>query len=130
MTHRRTLAGTALVAALATGAAALPAFAPAAKAPTKAKAKGKTREVGVRSDFYGPSKITVHVGDKIKWVWHASGFSLHDVVVDSGPTTFSSPTQAAGSFAYKFNKAGTYKLYCTQHEADMTMTVTVKRAPR
>jgi plastocyanin len=133
MTHRRTLAGTALVAALATGAAALPALAPAAKTPTEAKKRqtsGKTREVGIQSDYYDPSKITVHVGDRIKWVWHASGFSLHDVVVDTGPTAFSSPTQAAGSFAYKFKKAGTYKLYCTQHEADMTMTVTVKRAPR
>jgi plastocyanin len=120
--------GAALTAVVAVGAAAaLPALAPAAKKKTPA---GKTRTVGVQTDFYDPAKITVHVGDKIKWVWHSSGFSLHDVYVDSGPSKFNSPTQAAGSFAYKFKKAGAYKLYCTQHEADMTMTVTVKKAPK
>ncbi len=92
--------------------------------------KAKTRTVGVNDDFYDPAKLTVHVGDKVKWVWHANGFSLHDVNVDTGPTEFHSPTQGAGSFSYTFKKAGTYKLYCTQHEADMTMTVTVKKAPR
>jgi plastocyanin len=124
--------GAALVAVLAAGAAvALPALSGAAAPEAKKKpAKGKTREVGVRSDYYDPTKITVHVGDKIKWVWHASGFSLHDVYVDSGPTEFNSPTQAAGQFSYKFKKTGTYKLYCTQHESDMIMTVTVKKARR
>lgn len=121
--------GAALTAVVAVGAAAaLPALAPAAS--KKRPPAGKTRTVGVQTDFYDPAKITVHVGDKIKWVWHSSGFSLHDVYVDSGPTEFNSPTQAAGTFAYKFKKAGTYKLYCTQHEADMTMTVTVKKAPK
>ena len=75
-------------------------------------------------------KLTIHVGDRVKWVWHASGLSLHDVYVDSGPTEFNSPTQAAGTFSQTFKKAGTYKLYCTQHEADMTMTLVVKKAPR
>jgi plastocyanin len=118
--------GVVLAAVVAAGTAA----APAASAPHHHQAAGKTRTVGVQSDFYDPAKITVHVGDKIKWVWHASGFSLHDVYVDSGPSEFNSPTQAAGQFSYKFKKAGTYQLYCTQHEADMTMTVTVKKAPK
>lgn len=110
-------------------AAALPAFAPAAST-SHHQAKGKTREVGIQSDYYDPTKLTVHVGDKVKWVWHSSGFALHDVYVDSGPTTFNSPTQASGSFSETFKKAGTYKLYCTQHEADMTMTLIVKKAPK
>jgi plastocyanin len=118
--------GVVLAAVVAAGTAA----APAVSAPHRHQSAGKTRTVGVQSDFYDPAKITVHIGDKIKWVWHASGFSLHDVYVDSGPSEFNSPTQAAGQFSYKFKKAGTYKLYCTQHEADMTMTVTVKKAPK
>ena len=127
--------GAALAAVMAAGAAAaLPALAPAAGSGTHhhhhQQAAGKTREVGVESDFYDPGKLTVHVGDKVKWVWRSSGFSLHDVYVDSGPAKFNSPTQAAGTFAYTFKKAGTYKLYCTQHEADMTMTVTVRKVPR
>jgi plastocyanin len=130
---QRARRGAALAAVVAAGAvAAQPALAPASAKPTPHhhQATGKTREVGVQNDFYDPSKLTIHVGDKVKWVWHASGFSLHDVYVDSGPTEFNSPTQAGGTFTYKFKKAGTYKLYCTQHEADMTMTLTVRKAPK
>jgi plastocyanin len=116
--------GAVLAAVLAAGTAAAPA------ASETHHPAGKTRTVGVQSDFYDPAKITVHAGDKIRWVWHASGFSLHDVHVDAGPAEFNSPTQAAGSFSYRFKKTGTYRLYCTQHEADMTMTVTVKKAPK
>jgi plastocyanin len=120
----------ALSALVAGGAvAALPAIAPAAAEHHHTK-KGKTREVGVQSDFYDPAKMTIHVGDKVKWVWHASGFDLHDVYVDSGPTTFNSPTQAGGTFSKTFTKPGTYKLYCTQHEADMTMTLVVRKVPK
>jgi plastocyanin len=121
----------ALSAVLAAGAvAALPAFAPAATKHHHHQATGKTREVGVQSDYYDPAKLTIHVGDKVKWVWHAGGLSLHDVYVDSGPARFNSPTQASGTFSQTFKKAGTYKLYCTQHEADMTMTLVVRKAPK
>lgn len=120
---RRTaaLAATLVAGALLTAGAA----AGAAKAP-----KGKTRTVGVASDFYDPGKLTIRVGDTIRWKWHSTGLSLHDVTVDSGPESFHSPTQAGGTFAHRFKKAGTYKLYCTQHEDTMTATVVVKRPPR
>jgi plastocyanin len=109
---------------------AVAAVGPAGVAVAGKPAHGKTRTVGVKDDFYDPGKLTVHVGDKVKWVWHANGFSLHDVYVDAGPTDFHSPTQGAGSYSYTFKKAGTYKLYCSQHEEDMTMTITVKKAPK
>ncbi|MCW3021985.1 MAG: copper-binding protein [Conexibacter sp.] len=114
-----------LAALVAAGAAAaLPAFAPAAA--QHPSTSGKTRTVGVYTDYYDPPKLTLHVGDKVKWVWHSSGFALHDVYVDSGPEDFNSPTQAGGSFAHRFKKAGTFKLYCTEHP-EMTMGVTVKK---
>jgi len=109
-------------------AALVAAVAPVALAGTASH--GKTRTVGVNDDYYDPGKLTVHVGDKVKWVWHANGFSLHDVYVDSGPSDFHSPTQGSGSYSYTFKKAGTYKLYCTQHEEDMTMTLIVKKVPK
>jgi plastocyanin len=115
-------------------AAILAAGALASAAPTGAAAKhharGKTRTVGVYSDYYDPPRLTVHVGDRVKWVWHASGFALHDVYVDSGPTRFNSPTQANGEFSETFKKPGTYRLYCSQHEEDMTMTLIVKKVPK
>ena len=122
----------ALSAVLALGAvAASPGVAAPVHVAKKKHAvkKGKTRVVDVTSDFYDPFKLTLTVGDAIKWVWHPSGFALHDVYVDAGPETFNSPTQASGTFLHRFKKAGTFKLYCTQHES-MTMTVRVKKAAR
>jgi plastocyanin len=116
----------ALTAVWAVGAA--PALAPAAK--PHHHAQGKLRTVGVESDFYDPAQLTIHVGDRVKWTWHSSGFSLHDVYVDSGPATFHSPTQAAGTYARTFTKPGVYRLYCTQHESDMTMVLTVRKLPK
>jgi plastocyanin len=128
MTHhvRPAVALSALVAGLA--AAAVPALAPAAT-KQHPPASGKTRTVGVYTDYYDPPKMTVHVGDRIKWVWHASGFALHDVYTESGPEEFNSPTQAGGTWAHRFKKAGAFKLYCTEHP-EMTMSVTVKKARR
>lgn len=121
MTLLRSGVAAVLVTVAASAAVALPAT--AAKSPRKPK----TYKVGVQNDFYDPAKLTLHAGDKVKWSWHATGFELHDVYVDTGPSDFHSPTQAAGKFSYTFKKRGTYKLYCTQHEEDMTMTVTVKK---
>jgi plastocyanin len=109
---------TALLAALVAAGAggALPAV---AKAPATHKAK-------VVSDYFSPSKITIKLGDRVRWTWDSSGFEQHDVTVDSGPATFASPTQSAGTYTHRFTKAGTYHLYCTVHE-DMTETVIVKK---
>lgn len=120
MTARRLGPTTAVLAAAAVVAAgaggALPA---AAKAPT-------TRRAEVASDYYAPGTLKLRLGDRVRWTWHASGLELHDVTVDSGPATFGSPTQASGTYTHRFTKAGTYRLYCTQHE-DMTQTVVVAR---
>jgi plastocyanin len=96
----------------------------------KHHAHGKTRTVGVFSDYYNSDRLTIHVGDRVKWVWHATGLALHDVYVDAGPTQFHSPTQASGEFSESFKRPGTYRLYCTQHQEDMTMTLIVKKAPK
>ncbi|HWH95760.1 MAG TPA: cupredoxin domain-containing protein [Baekduia sp.] len=119
MTRGRRLASrtVALTALLAVGAAAAHA------APAH---PGKTRTVGVVSDYFDPDAITIHQGDRIKYVWKGGGLSGHDVNVDSGPEQFHSPTQYAGTFVHTFKKTGTYKLYCTQHE-DMVQTVKVKK---
>jgi plastocyanin len=126
MKHHARLA-VALSALVAGGAAAaLPALSPASTKPNHPAATGKTRVVGVYTNYYDPPKLTVHVGDRIKWVWHATGLGLHDVYVDSGPEEFNSPTQAGGTFTHRFKKAGTFKLYCTEHP-EMDMAVTVKK---
>jgi plastocyanin len=131
MKQRQHLKLVALAATAAVGATVgLPALAPAAtKHRHHQAAPGKTRTVGVSSDYYDPAALTIRVGDRIRWVWRDTGFATHDVNVDSGPEDFHSPTQGSGDFAHRFKKSGIYKLYCTQHET-MTMTVTVKKAPK
>ena len=94
----------------------------AAPAATKKKPKQRIVKVEVASDFYDPEKVTIHSGDRIRWNW-TPGFDLHDVYVRKGPEKFHSPTQSSGVYARRFKKAGTFRLYCTQHEMDMTLVV-------
>jgi plastocyanin len=112
------------------GAAAV-AAAPAALAD--AATKGKTRTVTVNDNYYGPSKLTVHVGDTVKWHWTEEATDVHDVAVKSGPkgaTKFASDAMAAGDdFKRKLTKAGTYKIICTFHEEVMKMSITVRKLP-
>jgi plastocyanin len=113
-----------------TGAAALAAAPALAVAATST---GKTRAVSVNDNYYGPSKLTVHVGDTVKWTWSDGATDEHDVALKSGPKgvkKFQSDTLVAGdTYKQKLLKAGTYKIICTFHEEEMSMTVTVKKKP-
>ena len=98
-----------------------------------ATAKGKTRKVSVNDNYYGPSKLTVHVGDSIDWKWSDEVIDEHDVDLKSAPKGFkkftSDPLVAGDSFKRKLTKAGTYRFICTFHEEEMKMTITVKKKP-
>jgi plastocyanin len=108
--------------------AAAPAPAPALEATG-----GKTRKVSVNDNYYGPSKLTVHVGDTVNWVWGDDVTDEHDVDVKAAPKgvkKFHSDLLVAGdSFKRKLTKAGTYKIICTFHEEEMKMTLTVRKKP-
>jgi plastocyanin len=112
------------------GAAALAAAPGLALAATS---KGKTRTVQVEDNYYGPSKLTVHAGDTVKWHWADDETDVHDVKLAKGPKgvkTFQSDALAAGdSFKRTLTKPGTYKIICTFHEEEMGMTVVVKKRP-
>jgi plastocyanin len=106
-----------------------------AAAPTAlalgATSKGKTRKVSVNDNYYGPSKLTVHVGDTVDWHWSEEETDVHDVALKSKPKgakTFASDPLAAGEdFKRKLTVPGTYKIICTFHEEEMKMTITVKK---
>jgi plastocyanin len=106
-----------------------------AAAPTLAlgATTGKTRKVTVNDNYYGPSKLTVHVGDTVDWHWSDDLTDVHDVALKTGPKgvkKFASDPLAAGDhFKRKLTKAGTYRIICTFHEEEMKMTITVKRLP-
>jgi plastocyanin len=114
MTHRKTLR---VAAVLTTAAVALPGGA-------VAMAAGKTKRVSVKDDKFVAKSITVSAGTKVKWVW--KGDAPHNVTVTKGPAKFHSSTKTSGSFTKKLTKKGTYKLLCTIHAPDMTMTIKVR----
>ena len=107
------------------------AFAAAPATLASGATKGKTRKVSVNDNYYGPSKLTVHVGDTVDWKWSEEITDVHDVKLKSAPKgvkKFASDPLAAGDdFKRKLTKAGTYKIICTFHEEEMKMTITVKK---
>jgi len=113
--------------------AGVAAFAAAPAALAVGATKGKTRKVSVNDNYYGPSKLTVHVGDTVDWHWSDDITDVHDVALKTAPKgvkKFASDPLAAGDdFKRKLTKAGTYKIICTFHEEEMKMTVTVKKLP-
>jgi plastocyanin len=88
-----------------------------------------TKKVQVGDDYYGPAKVTVKKGTKVKWTWLADNTDSHDVKLGQRPKgvkRFKSASAASDySFSHKFTKKGTYKIVCTLHHT-MRMTVVVK----
>jgi plastocyanin len=115
--RRLLVPGLALLAAVV--AAGWAVAAPAADA-------GRVQKVQIGSNFFAPGKKAVKAGDKVRFTWDLS-FEPHDVNVRRGPSKFSSPLQAGGTWTTKkLTKPGKYLLYCSQHE-EMRMTLTVKK---
>ena len=107
------------IAALAASLAAGAALAPPAGA-------GSIQKVEIGQGYFAPAKKVVKRGAKVRFVWPEYGFDVHDVRVRKGPEKFRSPLQATGTWTRTFRKAGTFRLYCSQH-SEMTMTLVVKK---
>jgi plastocyanin len=94
----------------------------------------KTRTVTVNDNYYGPTKLTIHAGDTVRWRWSDDLTDVHDVKLAKAPSgvrKFASDPLAAGdTFKRKLTKVGTYKIICTFHEEEMRMTITVRKALR
>jgi plastocyanin len=110
-----------LVPAPAAPAAPVPA-APAPAAPAQ-PAAASTTSVTIMNYTFSPAAVTISAGDTVTWTNHDS--AAHNIVVSSGPETFSSPTLQTGqSFSHTFTMSGTYSYYCSIHP-EMKATVTV-----
>jgi plastocyanin len=105
---------------LALIAALLVAAAPAAAA---------TRNVKIGDDYYvragSPPTVTVYRGTTVRWNWR--GNRQHNVVAQSGPSSFQSALKRSGSYSRKMRRVGTYKIVCSIHQPDMAMTLKVRR---
>lgn len=96
-----------------------------------AASKPKPRTVKMFDNYYGPAKLTVKPGTKLVFKWPSDVGDTHDVKTKSvpkGAKKFQSPPYAAeAKWSTTLKKTGKYKLYCTFHETEMTMTVVVKK---
>ena len=113
--------------ALVAGVAVLAPAAPVGAGPVVKKVK-------MFDNYYSPAKLTIRSGTAVQWVWPSDVGDSHDVKVSKAPAgvkKFKSPPYAAAAKWPRppkvFKKAGKYKLYCTFHETEMTMTIVVKK---
>ncbi|WP_246113567.1 cupredoxin domain-containing protein [Streptomyces montanus] len=90
------------------------------------QASAASHQVLMKGYAFGPSVLTVDVGDTVTWTNQDT--APHDVKTTSGPVSFHSPMLDKGrSWSFTFTKAGSYGYYCTVHP-DMTARIVV-RAP-
>jgi plastocyanin len=87
-----------------------------------AAALAATRSVSVANDYFSPRAVTVHAGDKVKWVWKG-GKRKHNV---ASSTFGDSGVRRRGTFTVRFNRTGRYVYYCFLHDG-MNGTVIVRR---
>ncbi|MFF3455231.1 plastocyanin/azurin family copper-binding protein [Streptomyces sp. NPDC002730] len=101
---------------------AAPAAAQAAQ-PAAASDKAADHTIVIKNMAYAQPKLTVTVGQTVKWVNEDS--APHTVTVTSGPEKFDSGNLEKGeSWSFTFTKAGTYSYYCAVHP-DMKAQITV-----
>lgn len=107
----------------------------AASTGAKQKQKQKPKVVTVADFYFGPKKVTIRKGGKVKWVWARTNAYPHDVHLKKGPKrlkkkrSYSTKTTAVSGarFVKAFPRPGTYKFICTIHPTEMKLTVVVKK---
>lgn len=93
-------------------------------AAANAAAAHKTVFIDIKDMAYSKSKVTIHVGDKVKWTNRDD--VKHDATQSKtgGPK---GPLLAKGkSYTWTARKAGTFKYHCSIHPF-MTGTIVVKK---
>jgi len=85
-----------------------------------------TKSVSIKDIAYNPSSLSVHVGDKITWTNDETGTDppMHTVTSDDGHSFDSGYIDPGSSFAWTFNKPGTFAYHCNVHPS-MHGTITV-----
>jgi plastocyanin len=81
--------------------------------------------VDVAGTAFEPANVALSRRGSLRWRFFDD--ELHNVTVANGPRGFSSVNLNGGrEFAYRFRRAGTYRLFCSLHPL-MTSTVRVRK---
>jgi plastocyanin len=85
-------------------------------------------KIAYRNIMISPATIVITAGTSVTWTDFDSTATPHNVAVQSGPQTFTSPTLGMGStYTFKFTKPGVYNYICTFHPTIMIGKITVVR---
>ena len=92
-------------------------------------APAAARDITIGDDYFvragSAPTIKVDKGTTVTWKW--AGRREHNVVVQSGPTSFQSKLKKSGSYSRKLRRVGKYRIVCSIHQPDMAMTLRVRR---
>jgi plastocyanin len=102
-----------------------PATGTSTSASTGAAAPGNVK-IAYRNIMISPATVTIKAGTSVTWTDFDPSATPHNVAVQSGPQTFTSPTLGMGrTFTFKFFKPGVYNYICTFHPTQMIGKITV-----
>jgi plastocyanin len=77
-------------------------------------AAAMANEVVINNFSFGPAMLTVAAGTKVMWT--NDDADPHTVTSETDPKMFRSPPLDTGeSFAFTFDKPGTYRYFCSLH---------------
>ncbi len=92
---------------------------------------GKTKRVGpgatldVGDNFFRQKNVRIDKGDKLNWKFDSS--TLHNLTLANGPEAIGSPNMNGDrTYSRRFDRAGTYRLFCGLHPVQMSERVVVK----
>jgi plastocyanin len=88
--------------------------------------------IRVRSNEFSRPNVRIGRGDELSWIFDTESEDVHNVTLANGPKAIGSPNLSRDSsgvpreFTRRFNKAGTYRLFCALHPTQMTERVVVE----
>src|SRR5262249_52150270 len=75
--------------------------------------------------LFGPSSVTIHPGDQVKWTWASDGHTVTSGLPGMPNGIWDSGVRNQGAtFTHTFNSVGTFPYYCTQHAETGQVIVT------
>ena len=82
--------------------------------PALSRTKAAPNEVVIDNYNFGPTELVVPIGTKVTWTNDDS--DAHTVTSEADPKLLKSPPLDTGdSFAFTFDKPGTYRYFCSLH---------------
>jgi plastocyanin len=95
------------------------------KPPGRRVALRSGATVRIRGFDFSKRNIALRRGSRLRWRFDDDG-AIHNVTLASGPIGFGSENLARGSFTQRFDKAGTYRVFCALHPVAMTESIVVR----